>query len=68
MTKNRAMSKVFSPVTAVANAADMTAPHPAYAPAAEKRIVGDWGWSGEYDPAVFAPLTAQTLQDEGWPV
>lgn len=38
------------------------------APTETRRTAGDWGWKGEYDPSVFAPMTDQEMQAEGWPV
>lgn len=38
------------------------------APAAIAREPGDWRWTGQYDPSVFAPMTDDELRAEGWPV
>jgi prevent-host-death family protein len=32
------------------------------------RTQGDWGWRGNYDKSVFAPLTDEQAGDDGWPV
>jgi prevent-host-death family protein len=33
-----------------------------------KRVAGDWGWTGTYDPAALAPMTDDEAREEGWPV
>ena len=38
------------------------------APVGVSRTAGDWGWKGEYDKTVFAPLTDDEAREEGWPV
>jgi prevent-host-death family protein len=38
------------------------------APSKTSRSSGDWGWTGAYDPTVFAPMTEREMEQEGWPV
>lgn len=38
------------------------------APRSVTRVAGDWGWSGTYDKALFAPLSDDEAREEGWPV
>jgi prevent-host-death family protein len=38
------------------------------APTKVKRVAGDWGWTGNYDKSVFAPMTDEEMREEGWPV
>lgn len=33
---------------------------------AGERIAGDWGWQGEFDPAVFAAMSEDEIRREGW--
>lgn len=38
------------------------------APQGVARTPGDWGWLGDYDKTVFAPMTDEQAREEGWPV
>ncbi len=38
------------------------------APRTVVRTPGDWGWHGDYDKSVFAPMTDEEAREEGWPV
>lgn len=38
------------------------------APTKVKRVPGDWGWTGPFDPSVLAPMTDEEMREEGWPV
>jgi prevent-host-death family protein len=38
------------------------------APTKVRRVSGDWGWTGAFDPSVLAPMTDEALREEGWPV
>jgi prevent-host-death family protein len=38
------------------------------APRKVKRMPGDWGWVGPFDPSVLAPMTDEEMREEGWPV
>jgi prevent-host-death family protein len=38
------------------------------APSGTIRTPGDWHWPGVYNRSVFAPMTDQAMQEEGWPV
>jgi len=38
------------------------------APTNVKRVAGDWGWTGAFDPSVPAPMTDGEMREEGWPV
>jgi prevent-host-death family protein len=38
------------------------------APRKVKRVPGDWGWTGAFDPSVLAPMTDEEMREEGWPV
>lgn len=38
------------------------------APRSVTRTPGDWGWIGNYDKSVFAPMTEEEMHEEGWPV
>jgi prevent-host-death family protein len=37
-------------------------------PTNAKRVAGDWGWTGAFDPSVLAPMTDEEMREEGWPV
>jgi prevent-host-death family protein len=38
------------------------------APTKAKRVPGDWGWEGAFDPSALAPMTDEEMRQEGWPV
>ena len=38
------------------------------APSKVKRLPGDWGWTGAFDPSVLEPTTDDEMGEEGWPV
>jgi prevent-host-death family protein len=38
------------------------------APTKVKRVAGDWGWTGIYDPSVLAPMTDDEMREDGRPV
>jgi prevent-host-death family protein len=38
------------------------------APRDVARTPDDWGWHGDYDKSVFAPMTDEQVHEEGWPV
>lgn len=75
VTLAEAKARISALVTEVANGGAVTITrhgHPVArrvgAPTKTKRTAGDWGWKGDYDPSVFAPMTEQAMRDEGWPV
>jgi prevent-host-death family protein len=75
VTLAEAKTHISALVTEVANGGEVTITRHGRpvarlvgAPTQTRRAAGDWGWPGEYDPAVFAPMTEQDMRDEGWPV
>ena len=75
ITITDAKAQTSALVTEVANGGEVTitrhgrpVARPVGAPTQTLRKAGDWAWQGEYDPAVFAPMTEREMPDEGWPV